>query len=89
MVASAKFRGDFKERIKSLLESLKNNENAILFIDEIHTIIDAGSIITGALNIGNLLKPSLAKGELSCVDVNTFTEYPNHFKKDVALARHF
>ena len=89
MVAGTKFRGDFEERIKNLLESLKNNENAILFIDEIHTIIGAGSTTTGALDAGNLLKPALAKGDLRCIGSTTFKEYHNHFEKDVALARRF
>ena len=89
LVAGTKFRGDFEERIKNLLESLKNDENAILFIDEIHTIIGAGSTTTGALDASNLLKPALAKGELRCIGSTTFKEYHNHFEKDAALVRRF
>lgn len=89
LVAGTKFRGDFEERIKGLLEALKNNDNAILFIDEIHTIIGAGSTTTGALDASNLLKPALAKGELKCIGSTTFKEYHNHFEKDMALVRRF
>jgi ATP-dependent Clp protease ATP-binding subunit ClpA len=89
LIAGTKFRGDFEERIKNLLELLKKNKNAILFIDEIHTIIGAGSTTTGALDASNLLKPALAKGELRCIGSTTFKEYTNHFEKDAALVRRF
>ncbi|MDP4708853.1 MAG: AAA family ATPase [Rickettsiaceae bacterium] len=89
LIAGTKFRGDFEERIKNLLEALKKNKNAILFIDEIHTIIGAGSTTTGALDASNLLKPALAKGELRCIGSTTFKEYTNHFEKDAALVRRF
>ncbi|MDG1436249.1 MAG: AAA family ATPase [Rickettsiaceae bacterium] len=89
LVAGTKFRGDFEERIKKLLKELQENKNAILFIDEIHTIIGAGSTTTGALDASNLLKPALAKGELHCIGSTTFKEYTNHFEKDAALVRRF
>lgn len=89
LVAGTKFRGDFEERIKTLLEGLKKNKNAVLFIDEIHTIIGAGSTTTGAMDASNLLKPALAKGELRCIGSTTFKEYHNHFEKDMALVRRF
>ena len=89
LVAGTKFRGDFEERIKNLLEELKNNRNAILFIDEIHTIIGAGSTTTGAIDASNLLKPALARGDLRCIGSTTFKEYHNNFEKDMALVRRF
>lgn len=89
LVAGTKFRGDFEERIKNLLEELKKNHNAILFIDEIHTIIGAGSTTTGAMDASNLLKPALARGELRCIESTTFKEYHNNFEKDMALVRRF
>lgn len=89
LVAGTKFRGDFEERIKKLLEFLKNNKDAILFIDEIHTIIGAGSTTSGATDASNLLKPALGKGELRCIGSTTFKEYHNHFEKDMALVRRF
>jgi ATP-dependent Clp protease ATP-binding subunit ClpA len=89
LVAGTKFRGDFEERIKNLLEFLKNNKDAILFIDEIHTIIGAGSTTSGATDASNLLKPALGKGELRCIGSTTFKEYHNHFEKDMALVRRF
>jgi ATP-dependent Clp protease ATP-binding subunit ClpA len=89
LVAGTKFRGDFEERIKNLLEELKKNQNAILFIDEIHTIIGAGSTTTGAIDASNLLKPALARGDLRCIGSTTFKEYHNNFEKDMALVRRF
>ncbi len=89
LVAGTKFRGDFEERIKNLLAFLKNNKNAILFIDEIHTIIGAGSTSSGATDASNLLKPALGKGELRCIGSTTFKKYHNHFEKDMALVRRF
>lgn len=89
LVAGTKFRGDFEERIKKLLEEIRENKDAILFIDEVHTIIGAGSTTTGALDASNLLKPALAKGELRCIGSTTFKEYTNHFEKDAALVRRF
>lgn len=89
LVAGTKFRGDFEERIKKMLEALRKEKNSVLFIDEIHTIIGAGSTTTGALDASNLLKPALAKGELRCIGSTTFKEYHNNFEKDMALVRRF
>lgn len=89
LVAGTKYRGDFEDRIKKLLLELKNNSSAILFIDEIHNIIGAGSTTTGALDASNLLKPALARGEVRCIGSTTFKEYYNHFQKDMALVRRF
>jgi ATP-dependent Clp protease ATP-binding subunit ClpA len=89
IVAGTKFRGDFEERIKALLSFLRKNKDAILFIDEIHTIIGAGSTNSGATDASNLLKPALGKGELKCIGSTTFKEYHNYFEKDMALVRRF
>jgi len=89
LLANTKFRGDFEERVKNLLKSLKENKGAILFIDEIHNIIGAGSTTTGALDASNLLKPALARGEIRCIGSTTFKEYHNNFEKDMALVRRF
>ena len=89
LVAGTKFRGDFEERIKLMLECLKKLKNAILFIDEIHSIIGAGSTTSGALDASNLLKPALANGEFRCIGSTTFKEYHNNFEKDMALVRRF
>ncbi|NRB10965.1 MAG: AAA family ATPase [Rickettsiaceae bacterium] len=89
LVAGTKYRGDFEERIKLMLEELRQHKNAILFIDEIHTIIGAGSTTSGALDASNLLKPALAKGELRCIGSTTFKEYHTFFEKDMALVRRF
>lgn len=89
LVSGTKFRGDFEERIKNLLAILKENKNYVLFIDEIHTIIGAGSTTSGALDASNLLKPALAKGDIRCIGSTTFKEFTNHFEKDAALVRRF
>ena len=89
LVAGTKYRGDFEERLKQVINKLQEIPFAILFIDEIHTIIGAGSNNGGALDAGNLLKPMLARGALRCIGSTTFKEYQNHFEKDAALARRF
>ena len=89
LVAGTKFRGDFEERIRVMLECLRKLRNAILFIDEIHSIIGAGSTTSGALDASNLLKPALASGQLRCIGATTFKEYRNNFEKDMALVRRF
>ncbi len=89
LVAGTKFRGDFEERIRAMLECLRKLKNAILFIDEIHSIIGAGSTTSGALDASNLLKPALASGQLRCIGATTFKEYRNNFEKDMALVRRF
>lgn len=89
LVAGTRYRGDFEERMKSVIKELKATKNSILFIDEIHTIIGAGSTSGGSLDASNLLKPALARGEIHCIGSTTFKEYHNHFEKDMALARRF
>lgn len=88
LLAGTKFRGDFEERMKALLEALKT-KNAILFVDEIHMIIGAGSATQSSIDLSNLIKPALASGELSCIGATTFGEYRNIFEKDAALSRRF
>lgn len=89
LVAGTKYRGDFEERIKKMLIELKIRKNIILFIDEIHSIIGAGSSTAGALDASNLLKPAFARGEIRCIGSTTFKEYYNHFEKDLSLVRRF
>ena len=89
LVAGTKYRGDFEKRLKGVLASLKKIPNAILFIDEIHTIIGAGSASGGTMDASNLIKPMLANGELRCIGSTTFQEYRGIFEKDRALARRF
>lgn len=89
LIAGTKYRGDFEKRMKSLLDALKSKPNAILFIDEIHMIIGAGSSMSSNMDVSNLIKPALANGELRCVGSTTFTEYRQVFEKDHALSRRF
>lgn len=89
LVAGTKYRGDFEKRLKSVLTALKKVPNAVLFIDEIHTIIGAGSASGGTMDASNLIKPALASGELRCIGSTTFQEYRGIFEKDRALARRF
>ena len=89
LLAGSRFRGDFEQRLKGLLASLKKKKNAILFIDEIHTVIGAGSVSGGTLDASNLLKPSLANGTLKCIGSTTFKEFRSHFEVDHALVRRF
>lgn len=89
LLAGTKYRGDFEKRLKALLNELKKQDNTILFIDEIHTIIGAGSASGGSMDASNLLKPMLSSGELSCVGSTTFQEFRGIFEKDRALARRF
>jgi ATP-dependent Clp protease ATP-binding subunit ClpA len=89
LVAGTKYRGDFEKRLKAVLASLKKTPGAILFIDEIHTIIGAGSASGGTMDASNLIKPVLASGELRCIGSTTFQEYRGIFEKDRALARRF
>jgi len=88
MVAGAKYRGEFEERLKSAVEEIKVAGNIILFIDELHTIIGAGAA-EGAIDASNILKPTLARGELQVVGATTFDEYKKHIEKDAALERRF
>ncbi len=89
LLAGTKFRGDFEERLKKVLASLKKKENAILFIDEIHTIVGAGATSSGTMDASNILKPVLATGELKCIGSTTYEEFGNHFEKDRAFSRRF
>ncbi len=89
LVAGTKYRGDFEKRLKGVLTAMKKVPNAVLFIDEIHTIIGAGSASGGTMDASNLIKPALASGELRCIGSTTFQEYRGIFEKDRALARRF
>jgi ATP-dependent Clp protease ATP-binding subunit ClpA len=89
LVAGTKYRGDFEKRLKAVLKQLDEEENAILFIDEIHTVIGAGSASGGVMDASNLIKPKLASGDLRCIGSTTYQEYRGIFEKDHALARRF
>jgi len=89
LLAGTKFRGDFEGRLKGVIKEVKKRKNAILFIDEIHTIVGAGSTSGGSMDASNLLKPSLANGEISCIGSTTHSEFRQHFEKDRALNRRF
>ena len=89
LLAGTKYRGDFEQRLKAVLKQLLENPNAILFIDEIHTLIGAGSASGGTLDASNLLKPALSSGQLKCIGATTYTEFRGVFEKDHALARRF
>jgi ATP-dependent Clp protease ATP-binding subunit ClpA len=89
LLAGTKYRGDFEQRLKGVIKVLKDRPNAILFIDEIHTLIGAGAASGGTLDASNLLKPALSSGQLKCIGATTFTEYRGIFEKDSALSRRF
>ena len=89
LLAGTKFRGDFEQRLKAVLKALENRPGSILFIDEIHTIIGAGATSGGSMDVSNLLKPALSKGEIRCIGSTTFDEYKKIFEKDRALSRRF
>src|SRR5215471_8532831 len=89
LLAGTKYRGDFEQRLKGVLKSLKDQPHAILFIDEIHTLIGAGAASGGTLDASNLLKPALSTGAMKCIGATTFTEYRGIFEKDAALSRRF
>jgi len=89
MIAGTKYRGDFEKKLKSLLQEVIKVPNAILFIDEIHTIVGAGSVGGSAMDASNILKPMLSSGKLRCIGATTFAEYRNDFSKDKALGRRF
>ena len=89
LIAGTKYRGDFEKRLNAVLDDLKKVENGILFIDEIHTLIGAGSVSGGSLDASNLLKPPLADGSLKCIGSTTYDEYRKVFEKDHALTRRF
>jgi ATP-dependent Clp protease ATP-binding subunit ClpA len=89
LLAGTKYRGDFEQRLKAVLKQLNENPNAVLFIDEIHTLIGAGAASGGTLDASNLLKPALSSGQLKCIGATTYTEYRGIFEKDHALSRRF
>jgi len=89
LLAGTKFRGDFEQRLKDVLDELKKKPTSILFIDEIHTVVGAGATSGGSMDASNILKPALATGELRCIGSTTYEEYKNHFEKDRALSRRF
>ncbi len=89
LLAGTKFRGDFEQRLKGVLAALKKKKDAILFIDEIHTIVGAGATSSGSLDASNIMKPFLTAGDVRCIGSTTYEEYQNHFEKDRALSRRF
>ncbi len=89
LLAGTKYRGDFEQRLKAVLKQLRESQNAILFIDEIHTLIGAGAASGGTLDASNLLKPALSSGQLKCIGATTYNEYRQIFEKDHALSRRF
>ncbi|WP_051609746.1 ATP-dependent Clp protease ATP-binding subunit ClpA [Terasakiella pusilla] len=89
LLAGTRYRGDFEERLKAVVKELEARPHAVLFIDEIHTVIGAGATSGGAMDASNLLKPSLANGSLRCIGSTTYKEYRSHFEKDRALVRRF
>ena len=89
LLAGTKYRGDFEQRLKAVLKQLRGNPDAVLFIDEIHTLIGAGSASGGTLDASNLLKPALSSGQLKCIGATTYTEFRGIFEKDSALSRRF
>ena len=89
LLAGTRYRGDFEERLKAVISELERMPGAVLFIDEIHTVIGAGATSGGAMDASNLLKPALQSGTLKCIGSTTYKEYRNHFEKDRALVRRF
>ncbi|HEY6094672.1 MAG TPA: ATP-dependent Clp protease ATP-binding subunit ClpA [Gallionellaceae bacterium] len=89
LLAGTKYRGDFEQRLKAVLKELKDTENSVLFIDEIHTLIGAGAASGGTMDASNLLKPALSSGQLKCIGATTYQEYRGIFEKDHALSRRF
>ncbi len=89
LLAGAKYRGEFEERIKEVVDEVVKNGNIILFIDEMHTIIGAGSTGEGSIDASNILKPALARGEIQVIGATTIDEYRKHVEKDSALERRF
>ena len=87
-VAGTKYRGEFEERLKKIIEELRHAHDVILFIDELHTLVGAGAA-EGAVDAANILKPSLARGELQCIGATTLDEYRKYIEKDAALERRF
>ena len=88
LVAGTKYRGEFEERLKKVIEEIKSSGNCVMFIDELHTLVGAGAA-EGAVDAANILKPSLARGELQCIGATTLDEYRKHIERDAALERRF
>lgn len=89
LLAGTRFRGDFEQRLKGVIDTLSNQKDSVLFIDEIHTIVGAGATSGGSMDASNILKPALASGQFRCIGSTTYEEYKNHFQKDRALSRRF
>ncbi len=89
LIAGTKYRGDFEKRLKAILKELQEIDKAVLFIDEIHTMVGAGSTSGGSMDAANILKPALARGDIKCIGATTYAEYRNFFDKDKALSRRF
>src|SRR3546814_4165422 len=89
LLAGTRYRGDFEERLKAVVTELEKMPHAVLFIDEIHTVIGAGATSGGAMDASNLLKPALSGGTIRCIGSTTYKEFRNHFEKDRALLRRF
>lgn len=89
VMAGTKFRGEFEERLKAILQEVVGKPERIIFVDEIHTVVGAGAVSGGSLDASNLMKPALANGELKCIGTTTYKEYKSIFEKDHALSRRF
>ncbi len=89
LLAGTKYRGDFEQRLKDVINALEKKKNALLIIDEIHTVIGAGATTSGSMDASNILKPALSSGDIKCIGTTTYEEYKNHFEKDRAFSRRF
>jgi len=89
LLAGTKYRGDFEQRLKDVIKALEKKENALLVIDEIHTVVGAGATTSGSMDASNILKPALSSGDIKCIGTTTYEEYKNHFEKDRAFSRRF
>lgn len=89
LLAGTKYRGDFEKRLKDVIQALEAKENALLIIDEIHTVVGAGATTSGSMDASNILKPALSSGDIKCIGTTTYEEYKNHFEKDRAFSRRF
>lgn len=89
LLAGTKYRGDFEQRLKDVINALESKENALLIIDEIHTVVGAGATTSGSMDASNILKPALSSGDIKCIGTTTYEEYKNHFEKDRAFSRRF
>ncbi|MCG8684323.1 MAG: ATP-dependent Clp protease ATP-binding subunit ClpA [Desulfobacterales bacterium] len=89
LLAGTKYRGDFEQRLKDVINALEQKENALLVIDEIHTVVGAGATTSGSMDASNILKPALSSGDIKCIGTTTYEEYKNHFEKDRAFSRRF